>query len=120
MERNVVLGVFGFDIPHSAAHETPLHEELALLKIEVVPLKRRDLAHAKTEALGDLDHRAIRLAQCRNDMFELFHSERDGALPPFAAAANTDESNRISPLIEKFPPCGALEHQVHHAPNVRL
>ncbi|HEY5214023.1 MAG TPA: hypothetical protein VIJ38_13485 [Acidobacteriaceae bacterium] len=30
-----------------------------LTKIEVVPLKRRDLAHAKTEALSDADHRLI-------------------------------------------------------------
>jgi hypothetical protein len=76
MERNIILGVSGFDIPDSPARETPLYEQLAPLKIEVVPLKRRDLAHAKTAALGYLDHRAIRLAQCRNDVFELFHSEK--------------------------------------------
>ena len=86
MERNVVLGVFGFDIIDPPAHEAPLYEELIVLKVEVIPLKRRDLAHAKTEALGDLHHRAIRLAQCREDEFELFHSQNDGRcrrlLPP--------------------------------------
>src|SRR5882757_10473907 len=85
MQRNIVLGVFGLDVIHSPAHEAALNEELILLKIEVVPLKRRDLAHAKTEALGDLNHRAIRLAQCRNNKFELLHSQDDGALPALAS-----------------------------------
>src|SRR5579859_1224054 len=61
MQWNKVLGVFGLDVIHSPAHIATLNEELILLKIEVVPLKRRDLAHAKAEALGDLNHRAIRL-----------------------------------------------------------
>ena len=61
VQRNIVLGVFGLDVIDSPAHEAALNEELILFKIEVVPLKRRDLAHAKTEALGDLNHRAIRL-----------------------------------------------------------
>ena len=52
MQRNIVLGIFGLDVIHSPAHEAALNEELILFKIEVVPLKRRDLAHAKTEALA--------------------------------------------------------------------
>jgi len=52
MQRNVVLRVFGLDVIHSPAHDAALNEELILFKIEVVPLKRRDLAHAKTEALA--------------------------------------------------------------------
>ncbi|NYF80651.1 hypothetical protein HDF17_002971 [Granulicella arctica] len=90
------MGVFGLDVIHSPAHEAPLHEELIFLKIEVVPLKRRNLAHAKTEALGDLDHRSIRLPQCRNDKFELLHSQDDGALTALAAALDTDESNGVA------------------------
>jgi len=62
VQRNIVLGVFGFDIIDPPAHEAALNEELMLLKIEVVPLKRRDLAHARTEALGKLDHRVPSLA----------------------------------------------------------
>ncbi len=63
MQRNIVLGVFGFDIIHVPVHDAALNEKLILFKIEVVPLKRRDLAHAKTETLGDIGHRAIRLFQ---------------------------------------------------------
>ena len=37
-----------------------------------------DLAHAKTKALGYLHHRAIRLAQCRNDVFELLFRQNAG------------------------------------------
>jgi hypothetical protein len=40
---------------------------VVLPKIEVFPLKRRDLAQAKTEASGNLAHRAIRLLQERNN-----------------------------------------------------
>ena len=52
MQRNVILGVFGLDVIHPSGHETVLNEKLVLLKIEVIPLKRSDLAHAKTEAMG--------------------------------------------------------------------
>ncbi len=92
MQRNIALGVFGLDVIHSPAHEASLHEELNLFKIKVGPLKRRDLAHAKTEALGDFNHRAIRLAQCRNDEFELLHGQNDGALPALASALSKCET----------------------------
>jgi hypothetical protein len=85
------VGVFGLHIIDSPAHEASLHEDLMLLKIEVVPLKGRDLAHAKTEALGNLYHRAIRLPQCRDDEFELLHSQNDGALPALASALDRDQ-----------------------------
>ena len=80
VERNIVLGIFGFDIIHPPAHKTSLHEQLVVFKIEVVPLKRRDLAHAKAEALGNLYHRAIRFTQRRNNVLELVHCQDDGAL----------------------------------------
>jgi hypothetical protein len=87
MQRNIVLGILGFDVIDPTAHEAALNEELIFFKIEVVPLKRRDLADAKTEALGDIHHRAIRFFQCRHDKFELAHSKRSGRcrrfLPPF-------------------------------------
>src|SRR5271163_2348909 len=93
VQRNIVLGVFGLDVIYSPAHEAALNQELMLLKIEVVPLKRRDLAHAKTEALGYLDHRAIRLTQCRNDEFEFAHSERGWTLPALAATFHANQGN---------------------------
>lgn len=52
MQRNIVLGVFGLDVIHPAVHKAALNEKLVFVEIEVVPLKRRDLADAKTEALG--------------------------------------------------------------------
>ena len=85
MQRNIVLGVFGLEVVHSAVHKTTLNEKLVFVEIEVVPLKRRHLAHANTEALGYLYHRAPRLLQCRNDEFELLHSERSRALPALVA-----------------------------------
>lgn len=89
-----------------------------LSKIEIVPLKRRDLVHAKTETLGNLYHRAPRLLQCRDDEFELLHSERSWAWPALAATFHANQRNRVSALVEEFPPRCALEHQVHHATNV--
>src|SRR5271155_567295 len=108
MQRNIVLGVFGLDVIHSPAHETTLNEKLVFLKIEVVPLKRRDLANAKTEALGDIHHRAIRLFQCRYDDFELLHSEGSEALPALAAAFHANQRNGIPLPGEQLPACGAL------------
>jgi len=108
VQRNKVLGVFGLDVIHPPAHIATLHEELILLKIEVVPLKRRDLAHAKTEALGDLNHRAIRLTQCRNDKFELLHSKNDGALPALASTLDTNQGDGVPLIGEKLPACRAL------------
>jgi hypothetical protein len=74
--RNIVLGVFGLDVIDSPVHEAALNEELIPLKIEVVPLKRRDLAHAKTEALGD--HTIVRYgsgSSLRPNGFKLVHSQ---------------------------------------------
>jgi hypothetical protein len=111
MQWNIVLGVFGLDIVHPAVHETALNEELVFVEIEFVPLKRRNLAHAKTEALGYLDHRAPRLLQCRNDEFELLDSERSRALPALAATFHANQSDRVPSLVEEF-------HRVAH-PNIR-
>jgi len=120
MQWNVVLGVFGLDVIHPAVHKAALNEKLVFVEIEVVPLKRRDLAHAKTETLGYLYHRAPRLLQCRDDEFELLHSERSWALPALAAAFHANQRNRVSAFVEEFPPRGALKHQVHHATYVGL
>ena len=95
MQGNIVLGIFGLDVIDPPAHKAALNEELILLKIEVVPLKRREFAHAKTETLGDLDHRAIRLTQSRDDKFELLHSQDDGTLPPLASALDTNERDGV-------------------------
>jgi hypothetical protein len=119
VQRNVVLGVFGLDVIDSPTHEAALNKELMLLKIEVVPLKRRDFAHAKTEALGDLNHRAIRLTQCRNDEFEFAYSERGWTLPALAATFHANQGNGVSLFGEEFPAGGALVHQVHHASDSR-
>jgi hypothetical protein len=54
-------GSIGFGIIHLPVHNAALNEKLILFKTEVIPSKRRDLAHAKTEALGDVCHRAVRL-----------------------------------------------------------
>ena len=51
----------GADQTRSAINAVQHDDELILVEIEVVPLKRRNLANAKTEALSDLDHRAPRL-----------------------------------------------------------
>ena len=119
MQRNIVLGVFGFDVIDPPVHEAALNEELIFFKIEVVPLKRRDLAYAKTEALGDIDHRAIRLFQYRYDGFELVHSEHGWALPALAAAFHPNQRNGVSLSGEQLPARGALVHQVHHASDMR-
>ena len=108
VQRNIVLGVFGLDVIHPAVHETALNEKLVFVKIEVVPLKRRDLADAKTEALGDLYHRATRLFQCRYDDFELLHSQRGRTLPALAAAFHANQRYWVSLLVEDFPACGTL------------
>ena len=92
-------------LPFTAA----LNEKLVFVKIEIVPLKRRSLAHAKTETLGYLYHRAPRLLQCRDDEFELLHSERGRALPALADAFHANRRNRVSALVEEFPPRGALD-----------
>ena len=120
MKRNIVLGVFGLDVVDPPAHKATLNEKLILFKIEIVPLKRRDLAHAKTKALGDLNHRAIRLTQCRHEKFELLHSQNDGALPALATALDTDQGDRVSLFGEELPACGALIHKVHHASDMGL
>src|SRR5271170_6160877 len=99
------MGVFGLHIIDPPAHEASLHEDLMLLKIEIVPLKRRDLAHAKTEALGDLNHRAIRLTQCRNDKFEMLHSQNDGAQSPLASTPDTNQGDGVPFIGEEFPAC---------------
>lgn len=51
VKRNIVAGVSGLDVIHMPAHEAALNEQLVLLEVEIVPLKRRNLAYAKTEAL---------------------------------------------------------------------
>ncbi len=120
MQRNVVLGVFGLDVIHPAVHEAALNEKLVFVEIEVVPLKRRDLAHAKTEALGDLYHQAPRLLQSRNDEFELLNSQSGRTLPALAAALDANQCYWDSLLAEDFPARGTLIHQVHHALQMRL
>ena len=120
VQRNIVLGVFGFDIVHSTAHKAALNEELILIKIEVVPLKRRDLAYAKTEALCDVNHRATRLAQCRYDEFELVHSQNHGALPALRSAFHANQCDGVPMLADELPAGCTLEHQVHDTPNMSL
>src|ERR1700739_3499164 len=100
MQWNVVLGVFGLDVIGSPVHEAALNEELILFKIEVVPSKCRDLAHTKTEALGDIDHRAIGFLQQCDDGFKLVHSENRGALTALAAALHAHQSDRV-PLLRE-------------------
>jgi hypothetical protein len=48
VQRNIVLGVIGLDVVHPTVHEAALNEKLVFGEIEVVPLKRRNLACAKT------------------------------------------------------------------------
>src|SRR5665213_4170878 len=119
MQRNVVLGVFSLDVIHPAVHKTALNEKLVFVEVEVVPLKRRDLAYAKTEALGDLYHQAPRLLQSRNDEFELLHSQRGRTLAALTAAFHANQRYWVSLLVEDFPACGTLIHQVHHALQMR-
>jgi hypothetical protein len=80
VERDVVPALFGFDIIHSPARKASLHEQLVLVKIETAPLQRGDLANTKTQTLSDFNHRAIWLAQCRDNEVELFHRQRSRAL----------------------------------------
>ena len=72
MHRNVVLGVFRLHVVYPSVHETALNEQEASVEVEVFPLKRRDLAYAKTEALGYEHHRANRLFDLSHDGLELF------------------------------------------------
>ena len=53
MYRNVVMGVFRLHVVYSPAHEAALNEKQIAFKVEIIPLKRRDLADAKAEALGN-------------------------------------------------------------------
>jgi len=66
-------------------------------------LKRRDLANAKAEALGNNHHRAVRLFDLRHDGLELFRSQNRWAFPALGAAFNANQRNRVSPLGEEFP-----------------
>jgi len=65
-----ILRLYVIDLP---VHDAPLHEKLLTLEIEVLPLKRPDLAHAKTEALRHNHHRLESFFQQTEDGFVLLH-----------------------------------------------
>jgi hypothetical protein len=76
---------------------------VVLPKIEVFPLKRRDLAQAKTEASGNLAHRAIRLLQERNTSSKPVQSQNGRGLSGPAAIFHT---NRLqAKLLDRTESC---------------
>jgi hypothetical protein len=90
------------------------------LEIEVLPLERRDLAHAKTEALGNNHHRSIWLFQHSEDGFVLSHSQNGWALTPFGTVLDSDHLHGVSTVVEEFPAACTFEHQVHDAADMGL
>jgi len=79
VHRNVVLGVLRLHFVNSPVHETALNKQK--VSVEIFPLKRRNFAYAKTEALGNKHHRAERLFELRHDELELVRSKDRWALP---------------------------------------
>ena len=53
IERNVVAGILGLDLAFPTVDDAPLNQERPVLKIEVVPSKRHDLAGSETKTSGD-------------------------------------------------------------------
>ena len=94
----VFLEIFGFEIIGSPVHEAALNKKLILLKIKVIQSKCRDFAHANTETLDEIDHRAMRFLQQVHDGFKLVHSDNRGALAALAAALHAHQRNRV-PLL---------------------
>lgn len=82
----MVLKVFGLHIVYPPVYGTALNEQEITVEVEVLPLKRRDLAYAKAEALGDKNHRAERLFELRHDGLELVRSQNRWTLPALRAA----------------------------------
>jgi hypothetical protein len=76
---------------------------VVLPKIEVFPLKRRDLAQAKTEASGNLAHRAIRLLQERNNSSKPVQSQNGRGLS--APAAIFHANSLQAKLLDRTDPC---------------
>ena len=59
VERNVVAGILSFDLAFPTVDDASLNQERAVLKLEVVPSKRPDLAGSETKASGDPYLRAV-------------------------------------------------------------
>src|SRR5487761_14430 len=100
-----ILRLHVIDVP---VHDAPLYEKLLTLEIEVSPLKRRDLAYAKTEALCHNHHRSVRFFQQTEDGFILLHSQHRRALPPLAAVLDPDDLDGVATVVEQFPAGRAL------------
>src|ERR1017187_2856028 len=120
MNRYMVAGVLGLYIVHSSVHNASLNEELTIINFEIVPFQCRNLANAKSQALRDQHHRAIRLLEAGYDGAKAFDSQDHGALPPFSGVFDPHHFDRIAALVDEFPARGALEKQVHHASYMSL
>lgn len=120
MNRYMVAGVLSLYIVHSSVHNASLNEELTIINFEIVPFQCCNLANAKSQALRDQHHRAIRLLEAGNDGVKAFDCQDHGAHPPLGGVFDPHHSDRIAALVDEFPARGALEKQVHHASYMSL
>ena len=120
MNRYMVAGVLGLYIVHPSVHNASLNEELTIINFEIFPFQCRDLANAKSQALRDQHHRAIRLLEAGYDGVKAFDSQDHGALPPLGGVFYPHHFDWIAALVDEFPACGTLEKQVHHASYMSL
>src|ERR1017187_10082100 len=103
MNRYMVAGVLGLYIVHPSVHNASLNEELTIINYEIVPFQCRDLANAKSQALRDQHHRAIRLLEAGHDGVKAFDSQDHGALPALGGVFDPDHFDRIAALVDEFP-----------------
>jgi hypothetical protein len=100
MDGYVVMGVFGLHLVDSAVHQTALNEKLTGFDFEVFPPQCRDLAHAKSQALCDQNHRSIRLLQPGYDGFEAFDSQNHGPFAPLGRIPDPHHLDRIAAVVD--------------------